>query len=186
MEFIDERVSLGEALAFAVRRFFPLLGASILAGLLIVLGTFMCFVPGIIFTIWYIFVAQVVVVEKVGGMEALNRSKALGENFRWRVFGIWVLIIAIGIALNAGLAGLQVVLPNFESVPVGDSGLFLAQREVLNVRNYLINTALSELVDILARTLQAVCFTLMYFDLRIRKEGFDLELAARAEQPKTP
>jgi hypothetical protein len=30
-------------------------------------------------------------------------------------------------------------------------------------------------------TYSAVCFTLMYFDLRIRKEGFDLELAAKQQ-----
>jgi hypothetical protein len=27
----------------------------------------------------------------------------------------------------------------------------------------------------------AVCYTLLYFDLRIRKEGIDLELAAREQ-----
>jgi hypothetical protein len=36
-------------------------------------------------------------------------------------------------------------------------------------------------VLILTASVATVCWTLCYFDLRIRKEGFDLELAAKQQ-----
>ena len=36
-------------------------------------------------------------------------------------------------------------------------------------------------ISILFATYSAICTTLIYFDLRARKEGYDLELAARRE-----
>jgi hypothetical protein len=44
---------------------------------------------------------------------------------------------------------------------------------------------LSTLLNFLVQTYGAICFTLLYFDLRIRKEGYDLELAARQQAAPT-
>lgn len=183
-EFIDQRVGVGAALSFALGRFFRLLGTSILAGLIIGLGS-LCIVPGFIFMVWYAFIAQVVVVEALGGEKALSRSKRLTEGFRWRIFGLVVLVVIIqGIIVGLGGA-LNLVLPSSEQVPVDVPG-GSAVRAVFNYRNYAINTLVSQLLNILVASFSAVCFTLMYFDLRIRKEGFDLELAARQQAPTTP
>src|SRR5262245_52963779 len=46
-EFIGERVTVGQALGFAMRRFGTLLGVSLMVGLLIALGLMMCIVPAI-------------------------------------------------------------------------------------------------------------------------------------------
>src|SRR4051812_24845062 len=46
-EYIGRRVGIGEALSFAFGKFAPLLGTSILAGLVIGVGLLMCVVPGI-------------------------------------------------------------------------------------------------------------------------------------------
>src|SRR5262249_46339786 len=69
--------------------------------------------------------------------------------------------------------GLGTVLPPQEVIPV-ENGL----RVKVNPLNHIIITLISELAAILFATYLAVCTTLLYFDLRIRKEGFDLELAA--------
>jgi hypothetical protein len=53
-------------------------------------------------------------------------------------------------------------------------------------RNYVINVLVIQLVNILVQTYLAVCITLLYFDIRIRKEGFDLELAAQQQSPAAP
>ena len=49
----------------------------------------------------------------------------------------------------------------------------------------VLQTLVTALVNILVQTYGAVCLTLLYFDLRIRKEGFDLELAARQQATPT-
>ncbi len=42
------------------------------------------------------------------------------------------------------------------------------------------------LVQYLVAAYSAICWTLFYFDLRIRKEGYDLELAAKPQPVTAP
>jgi hypothetical protein len=177
-EFVDRSVTIGEAFSFAFRRFGRLLGASILAGLVIGIGFVLCVVPGFIFWMWYAFVAQVVVVEGLGGSDALSRSKDLTEGYRGRVFGLIMLTVVIGMIFGIGAGVLELVVPPVEQV-FTDAGF----RQIFHYRNYAINVVVKQLVQILVATFQAVCLTLCYFDLRIRKEGYDLELAAQQQAP---
>lgn len=182
-QYAGKKARIGEAFAFALSRFPSLLGASILAGLIIGIGFLCCCIPGIYFAVSYAFVGQVVVLEKLGVSAGLQRSYSLITNYRWRVFGVLFLIgIATGI-IEFGLAfGLQQILPSQEIVPA--EGGF---RVTLNPVNHIIDTSTDFLVGILFRTYLAVCTTLLYLDLRIRKEGFDLELAAQLdEEPTVP
>jgi hypothetical protein len=182
-EFIDRRVGIGAAFRFALSRFGPLLGASIVAGLLIGLGMICCLVPGFIFWTWYAFVPQVVVVEGRGVSSSLDRSKQLGEGYRWRIFGILILILLLSLVIPSMLdAGLGLALPASETVPVAGGGF----RIVTHYRNQVIHTIVTNLVNILFSAYLAVCLTLLYFDLRIRKEGYDLEMAAASQQTALP
>jgi uncharacterized membrane protein len=182
-EFIDQPVSMGAALRFALRRFGSLLFTSILVGLVIGVGLILCFVPGILFYVWYVFYAQVVVVESLSGSSAMNRSKSLTEGYRWRVFGLLVLFIVITYIFQLGVSLMQYVLPSYEAVPVPRRNQFdLGVKLVPVYPNVLINILVIQLISILVQTYQAICITLMYFDLRNRKEGFDLEMAAREQQ----
>jgi hypothetical protein len=173
-EFVGEHPGIGAAFRFGFHWFGRVLGASFLAGMIVGVGLLFCLVPGIIFLIWYSFVAQVVVVEGLAWGRALSRSKDLSEGYRLRVFGLLALFIVMGVILGAALGILQVVIPTQELV-VTESG----PAAVPNLRNTVIHNVMGALVNILVGTFQAICMTLLYFDLRIRKEGFDLELAAR-------
>ncbi len=174
-EYLDGTVNLGEAFQFALGRFLPLLGTGILGGILITLGYFACCIPGIYLAVIWSMMSQVVVVENLSGMDALNRSKALTENYFWRVFG---LILLLGLCL--GLAGgvinivLAVALPHVEIDPGMPNPLMPAR--VSNYANYAVVHLVSTLVQILVQTLSAVCVTLLYFDLRHRKEGYDPQM----------
>ncbi|HLJ95995.1 MAG TPA: hypothetical protein VKU02_22665 [Gemmataceae bacterium] len=175
-EFIDQRAEMGEALRFALHRFGRVLFASLLAGLLIMFGSLCCIAPGLLFAVWYVFVGQVVIVEGLKGEKALARSKELTSGYRWRVFGMFMLFLVIGFLSGAAIGALQRVLPSAELVPTA-AGL----RAIPNFRNQAIHIVLNTLINFLVQTYSAICFTLLYFDLRIRKEGFDLELAARQQ-----
>jgi hypothetical protein len=175
-EFVGKHPDIGEAFRFAFRRFGLLLGTSILAGLVIMGGMFLCVVPGIIFFIWYVFVAQVVVVEGLGGSGALSRSKELSVGYRGRLIGLLALFIGMNIVLGIAAGMLNRVLPSQELV-FTDKGLIT----IAHHGNQAIQTLVTQLINILVQTYNAICLTLLYFDLRIRKEGFDLELAAREQ-----
>jgi hypothetical protein len=176
-EYLDRPATLGPAFSFALSRFGSLLGSVILAGLITGLGTCACIIPGIYLGVLYAFVSQVVVLENLSGMDALNRSKQLVSGFWWRVFGVVVLIQFIAGALNALVsAGIATVLPYQEYIPVRGA---LPMTRMISYPNYVINILVQQVVTVLFSAYLAVCTTLLYLDLRIRKEGFDLEMEAQ-------
>jgi hypothetical protein len=173
-EYAGRRPTMGAALSFAVSRFFPLLLASFLVGMLVGLGTLLCCVPGLYFWATYAFVGQIVVLERLGVTESFQRSQTLVTGYRWRVFGVLILIIFATQMVEGSISvGLNLVLPAQEMIPV-QNGV----RIEVNPVNHIVDTVVVQLVGILFASYTAVCTTLLYLDLRIRKEGFDLELAA--------
>jgi hypothetical protein len=174
-EFIDERVGVAEAFRFALRRFAPLLGVSILVGLILFVGLIACVIPYFVFLTWYAFASQVVVMEGRGGMGALNRSKDLGNGFYWRVFGVLALLFVLSLVVGMINNILNQVFQPLEVVPSNTGPRFVLRSYGL----YVVAQAVNFLLTVAVQSYSAVCTTLLYFDLRIRKEGFDLELAAR-------
>jgi hypothetical protein len=172
-EYLGQKVDASDSLRFAFGRFGRLLGASILAGLIIMVGAMLCLVPGLIFAVWYVFVGQVVVMENLGGDKALRRSKELTADHRWRAFGLLMLLVVVQIIVGAAFGALNFVLPTHEFVPT-DTGV----SAVLNYRNYCIQQGFVWFIQVFVESYSAICFTLLYFDVRNRKEGFDLQLAA--------
>jgi hypothetical protein len=176
-EYAGRRPSMGQAFSFAFTRFLPLLGTSIIVGIIVMVGFVLCIAPGIYFLVSYIFVAQVVVLEKMSGGAAMTRSMKLIEGHRGRVFGAVLLIWVATFLVGMGLGYAQTtVLPAHKIVPAGEG-----VRVEFNAANHVIGTVVTQLVQILFSTYLAVCTTLLYLDLRIRKEGFDLEMAAGLE-----
>jgi hypothetical protein len=47
------------------------------------------------------------------------------------------------------------------------------------VRNQIITTIIQQIGLILALPLQLAIYTLLYYDLRVRKEGYDIEVLAQ-------
>jgi hypothetical protein len=103
----------------------------------------------------------IVVIEKMGPIAALGRSWRLSSGHRWRIFGIQVLLVILNLVLSILIAGLF--------------GGFAAAG-VNNVVQSLINLAST----IVWAPVQWIAFTVLYYDLRVRKEAFDLQLAAES------
>lgn len=180
-EYVDRPATLGEAFNLAMSRFGPLLGTLIISGLLIGLGFIACFVPGIYLSIMWAFAAQVVVLENRSGMDALQRSKALVTGYGGRVFGVVFLIQIVAAVIQWIVAlGFGAALPSQEVIP-GRGGFPVMH--TVNYLNYVITHLAVLLVQVLVGAYLAVCLTLLYLDLRIRKEGFDLEIEAQKEGP---
>jgi hypothetical protein len=112
----------------------------------------------------WLFAAQTVVIEERGGLAALRRSWELVRGSFWRVLAIDLLLTILGAILTAGpVLAIQLaasLLPSFA---------------IVTVANNIVSTAL----NIVVLPLQFAALTLLYFDLRIRREGFDLELLAQ-------
>jgi hypothetical protein len=178
-QYVGEAVSVGSAIGYAFSRFGALLGTSIMAGLIIALGLLLFIVPGILFAMSYAVISQVVMLEGQSGGAALSRSSELMKGFRGRVFGLlFVVGLLTGIVIIGATQGLAVAFP-----PGGD--LLVQQGKMIvrpvNYGNYLIIHSVTFLIQVLLQTYQYICITLVYFDLRVRKEGYDLEIAAREQ-----
>lgn len=93
----------------------PVILSGILTFLIILGGTLLFIIPGIIFAVWYGFFHYTVILDNKRGMDALNASKAL-------VIGRWAPIVwrAIVPALIFGLINfaISLVLSNISFLPI--------------------------------------------------------------------
>jgi hypothetical protein len=176
-EHIGRPVGIGPAISYAFRRFGDLFVTSLLVGIIVAIGLILLIVPGIIFYLWYALATQVVMLERRGGTAAMSRSKFLTEGFRGRIFGIYILITLLSVGVTMLVErGLGSALPMTETVMTG-----LGNVEKFNATNYIIIQILNFIVQVIFSTYMAICLTLVYFDIRVRKEAFDLELVARQD-----
>lgn len=185
-EHIGNRIGIGTALAFALSRsilliaaalvYVVVIGACLLPGACLVssvvreasslgaiiaaliVGTLVS-LPALAVAMMYALQSQAVALEGYGPISGLGRSRELSADYRWRLFAIvlikYALIFIVYIAL-----GMAIRMLPFE-------------------REYLyLGLAIETLLNLLFSSYGTICLTLAYFDLRTRKEGFDLELAA--------
>lgn len=102
----------------ALTRLVPLLTATVITSILIILGLVCVVVPGIILSIMFSLVAPVIVIEKVGALESLARSRKLVSK-RWgKTFATFLLIIIV-------LAPVSLIA-NTISRPFGSMGAIIA------------------------------------------------------------
>jgi len=77
--------------------FFKFLLGSILYGLIVLGGTILLIVPGIIWGIQYMFFSYFIIDEDLGPMEALQRSKVITQGAKWDLFLFGLLLAGINL-----------------------------------------------------------------------------------------
>ncbi len=155
--------SLGRSLRLAVSRSFPLLVGTFLYTALTTLGMMACILPGLFLTGALCAVIPIVVLEHRGPIDAISRSWELTSGMRRRAFAtvffsqLQVAFVAYAIALPAGA---------MQAPP-------------------LQTQALTHVVTALVQPYMAIVLILLYYDLRVRREAFDLQVLA-VELGRTP
>jgi hypothetical protein len=138
---------------------------AIMQGFLTVLAFLACVIPGFFVAAMLFATPMVVMVEGKSGSDALGRSRELTDGSLWRVIGSSILAYVI---LYAALFGLGM-------------GIGLLLGGMGRVAEVLAAT-----LSIFALPFPVVVGTLLYFDLRIRKEGFGLDDLADLRGPELP
>lgn len=110
----------------------------------------------------------VITLERSGPLRGLGRAWRLSEGHRWRVLG---LLLLLGV--------LQVVLSILLST------IFLAGFALDEVGQIVLQQVVNLLASIAWAPIYWGTFAILYYDLRVRKEAFDLQLAAEA-LPRAP
>jgi len=88
------RGSLQEGFRFAMSKLVSLLGASVITGILIIVGLFLFVAPGIIFMVMFSLVVPTVIIEQKGVFESLARSRGLVSH-RWGKTFVLFLILGL-------------------------------------------------------------------------------------------
>jgi hypothetical protein len=178
--YLGRETTILAAYRQGLRRFLPLLAALLVYAVLAVLGLVLLVIPGLIVSLWSMVLVPVVVVEG-RSFRALGRCRQLAEGNMWRLLVLALGLFGVSFVLSfvlGALIGLATVLGgNQGNVPAGDAGsmTILVQAGVLVVAT-LINGAVMPL------WMSAV--VLLYADLRIRQEAYDLELLTRAVETR--
>ncbi|MCQ1999278.1 glycerophosphoryl diester phosphodiesterase membrane domain-containing protein [Arthrobacter zhaoxinii] len=115
------------------------------------------------------------VLEGIGVFPAVRRSWQLTKGNWWRTFGILALT---SLTVN--------VLSQILSVPLtfGISALTVVDNVAVTVLSVVLLFVVSLLVAALTCAFQSAVTALLYIDLRIRREGFDLALMKDQENPQ--
>lgn len=170
-----------ESVRFGIDKSLLILGTALLSSFGAGIGLIFCIVPGVwLWTSWYVAIPALLV-EGTGPIDALTRSFRLVKNRFWPVLGTGVLawLIAGVVSQLIGLVvGLFTVFPaalDAAETGVVDGGIFGPS---------LLADAVASIITVPFLAAVAVC---VYFDLRVRFEGFDVEvLAAQSENLEIP
>lgn len=143
-----------------------LIGSVVFAGVLMILfGT-----AGFAWWASSVFgVLPAVVVEGCGPLRAIRRSFALAGGARFRILG------------TLAVVGVLVVLPDMalQSFAYGMSSVFSADPTgiVSSAKYWAVSTG-SFVLSSVTTPLMASCLLVVYYDRKVRREGYDLEAAA--------
>lgn len=113
--------------------------------------------------------APALVLERTGVLASIRRSWALTGRSFWRIFGVlalaWIIVSVLTWALMVPVSLASLLGPDVATSPA-----------------YLVvSTLLSVLISALTTPFLAAVQALVYIDVRMRKEGLDVELARAAE-----
>jgi hypothetical protein len=177
-KYINKEIGITESYKKALKRAIPLLGTILISGILICSG-FIIAVPVLVsgsaqiaimllvaaplvsasLWVWFAFVPQIVVFEGEGGIGAMKRSKYLIDGYFRKSFILIPLVFAIILIITWIFSYVFAMLLFF----LGDSSTLLGK-------------GISNIVSVLLEPFRILIIPLLYYDLRVHKEGFDREL----------
>ena len=165
--YLGQRVSVGEAYREVLPRLLPLIGAALLVAMIVGAGFILLVIPGIILALMYALTTQSMVCEKLGALKGMNRSRQLTSGSKGKVFIVWLVLLILTVLVGALFTRVGgFIMP--------------AATPDNNMIRLVISSVSESLGQIAVMPLSAGVFVLLYYDMRIRKEGFDLEMLAQS------
>jgi hypothetical protein len=159
------------SLRYGYKRLGSLIWLTLLNTVLLIVGFLLCIVPGVwLYGAWSVAVPALLL-EDARGRRALGRSFALVRGRWWPVAGTLFLanLLTVAVGFGFGVLAVPVLLTGSDFASELASGVVTGAASVFTI------PFVSAVVAVL------------YFDLRVRKEGFDLQLMAeRIGEPMGP
>jgi hypothetical protein len=142
-------VNLIESFKVGLGRFLPVIGVALLVGILSALAAILLVFPAFI-VLTILFVAMpVCIVEQLGPVKSLGRSAELTKGYRWRIFGLWLLVMLVTLIGSAIIGA------------------------IAYLTGAVVGAVLKLIWGALAGAFNAIMVVVSYHDLRVAKEGVD-------------
>ena len=153
------------SLRYALRRLHSLIWLTLIYSITVGLGLLLCIAPGIFVAVAWVVAIPALLTEGKKGFGALGRSYRLVKGRWWPSFALMLVAVLI-----AGFVSYAVQFLAFAPAltDAGESPVLLLAANAVG----------QTLAAALWTPLIAAFATVLYFDLRVRKEGFDLALLA--------
>lgn len=152
-EFLGRNMSFYQGFQKSIKKLIPLILLQLAVAIVIGLGSILFIIPGIIAMCATACAIPAMMLEDLGPMKAFDRSWDLTKNNRFRIFALSCLLMLIMFLLHRIPSWVTIVIPMDPIYKVVFSAIILAP----------------------FKALWAAINTLLFLDLRIRKEAIDLE-----------
>ena len=172
---LGETLSIREAYARVGSQVLGLILLIVLMGLGIFCGALLLIIPGIVLGIRWAVAIPAMTIEFSGPMSTLRRSAFLTKGHAKTV----CLLGLMGFALTMAMSGmLETPFAILIALHVGGPGAAPALLVLKGIANLAVNA--------IVIPFSSTMYCLLYYDLRIRKEGFDLEQMIGSLKRPTP
>jgi len=163
--YLGEEANAGPSLRYRLSRLLPLMVAYIV--LSITLGiSFLLVIPGIFLSVKWSVTFAAIVSERAGPFAGMGRSWELTRGHWWRTFGTLLVL---------GLLSLVLYL----AIVAGLGSAIATNGDMSQLTYATLTVALTIVLFAILYPLIAAIISVMYYDLRVRNEGFDLQLLAQ-------
>jgi hypothetical protein len=163
---LDRPVRIGDAFSATRGMILRVVGIALVVELIVSFGFVALLVPGIYWALKYSLSIPVTVLEGTGLGGTLSRSSVLTKGSRGRIFVVYMLIFILNLVVGTSIQfafGLGIPFVGHQTL------VFTATRYSLAALSGFVTSSL-------VGPLLTIAFTLIYYDQRVRKEGFDLQL----------
>ena len=140
-------------------------------GLLTILGVLLAAILCFLLAIWFAFCIEVCIIEKKSPLESFKRSKFLVNKNMWHILKVFILGLLLFFCMKVILL-IPLTIMTFPLTIMTLWGVeFLSQP--------IIKASISNLLLTIVFPFWPTVFTLLYLDLRTRKEAFDSEVLTK-------
>jgi hypothetical protein len=163
-----ERIHIGSSLAGALRAAWPVIAATALSALAVLIGLVFFVVPGLMIAASIYVAVPVATLERTGAMAALTRSHQLALGRRWRVIAVAAVDVTIALAGFGAVIAASEVHVTMVAEAGGDA-------RTVYVAWMFVQVA----VGIVVSALRACFAAATYHDLRADRDAASPDVVAR-------
>jgi len=164
--YLGEEATAGPSLRYGLSRLLPLMVAYIVLSITLGIGFVIFIIPGVFLSVKWSVTFAAIVSERAGPFSAMGRSWELTRGHWWRTFGTLLVL---------GLLSLVLYL----AIVAGLGSAIATNGDMSQLTYATLTVALTIVLFAILYPLIAAIISVMYYDLRVRNEGFDLQLLAQ-------